>query len=364
MEKPKSAKWIFTALVLSSLLLVSLIIRPFAEALIFAAVLAGALMPLQDRLALRLREHRDVSAALVCLLVILALLVPFGGIAAFVVRESVAGGRYIAETIQSEGVTGLISELPVGLRDVAEKLLEKFPIEEESIDATLQQQASAQGGKAARAVTGALAATGSLLVQTIMMLIALFFLLVDGKHLVSWIEEISPLAQGQALELLTEFRKVTVSVLASTLATAGVQAVAALLGYIITGLPHPFFFAVVTFFAAFIPAVGAGGMCVLGALLLFMQGKAWMAGFLAIWGLTVVGLVDNIIKPILVKRGLQMHGAVVFFALLGGLATFGPVGLLLGPLVVTFFLALVRIHQREKQRTRDSLPGQERTSRA
>ena len=72
-----------------------------------------------------------------------------------------------------------------------------------------------------------------------------------------------------------------------------------------------------------------------------------MAIFLAVWGVLVVGLVDNLIKPLLVKRGLHMHGAIVFFALLGGLAAFGTVGLLLGPLIVTLFLALVRIHQRD-----------------
>ena len=183
--------------------------------------------------------------------------------------------------------------------------------------------------------------------QTVMMLIALFFFLVDGKALVAWIERVSPLEPGQTLEILREFRKVSASVLVSSLATAGVQALAALVGYLIAGVPHPFFFATVTFFLALIPAIGAGGACLAAALLLLAQGKIGMAIFLAIWGVLVVGLVDNLIKPILVKRGLHMHGAIVFFALLGGLATFGTVGLLLGPLIVTLFLALVRIHQRD-----------------
>lgn len=354
MDTHTGARKVFGGLILIALFLLGLVIRPFFEAFIFAAVLAGALYPLQLRLAKRVRGRTNLSASLLCLLVVLALIVPFGGIAAFVVRESVEGVRFVAETIQSEGVTGLLDELPEGVRTVADELLERFPIEEREIDATLQQQASAQGGKAARAVTGALAATGSILVQTVMMLIALFFLLVDGARLVAWLEEISPLKPGQTLELLKEFRKVSVSVLASTIATAGVQASAALVGYLVTSLPHPFFFATVTFFTAFIPAVGAGGMCLVGALWLYLQGKTWTAIFLATWGVTVVGLMDNIIKPLLVRRGLEMHGAVVFFSLLGGLAAFGSVGLLLGPLVVTFFLALVRIHQRDY--------GAERTS--
>lgn len=347
MGTPKTARRVFIALIVAALLLLALVIRPFAEAFIFAAVLAGTISPLHERLSKRLKNRRSLSASLVCVGVVLALVVPIGGVSAFVVKEGVAGARFVTETVRSEGMAGLVQELPEPMRNFADKVLERFPIEEEELDKTLQKQASAQGGKAAGVVTGALAATGSMLVQVIMMLIALFFLLVDGHALVAWIEEVSPLQSGQALELLREFRKVSASVLLSTVATAGVQAIAALAGYLIASVPHPFFFATVTFFVAFIPAVGAGSVCLLAALLLLAQGALGMAIFLAIWGFFVVGLVDNLVKPLLVKRGMHMHGAIVFFALLGGLATFGTVGLLLGPLIVTLFLALTRIYQRD-----------------
>jgi predicted PurR-regulated permease PerM len=72
-----------------------------------------------------------------------------------------------------------------------------------------------------------------------------------------------------------------------------------------------------------------------------------MALFLAVWGIVVVGLVDNVIKPLLIKRGMEIHGGVVFFSLLGGLATFGAIGLLVGPLVVSMFLALLSIYHRD-----------------
>jgi predicted PurR-regulated permease PerM len=196
-------------------------------------------------------------------------------------------------------------------------------------------------------VTAALAATGGMLLQTVMMLIALFFLLVDGPDLVDWMEQVSPLRPGQTKEILLEFKKVSASVLVSTIATAGVQALAALIGYLIAGVPHAFFFTTMTFFLAFIPAIGAGGVCLIAALLIFVQGHPGMAIFLVLWGIVVVGLVDNLIKPLLVKRGMHMHGAIVFFALLGGLAAFGTVGLVLGPLIIAAFLALVRIYQRD-----------------
>lgn len=343
----QTARRVFVVLIILALFLLGLVIRPFVEAFIFAAVLAGTLWPLQTRLSRRLGQRENTSASILCIGVILALLVPVGGISAFVVKETVQGVRYVTETVRSDGMAGLINELPEPVHRVVTRVLDLLPIEEWEIDATLQKQASAQSGKAAGAVTTVLAATGSLFVQTIMMLIALFFLLVDGKRLVAWIEHVSPLEPGQTLELLREIRRVSESVLVSSIATAGVQALAALVGYLIARVPHPLFFTTVTFFVAFIPAIGAGGACLVAALLLLAQGKVGMAIFLSIWGVLVVGLVDNLIKPILVKRGLHMHGAIVFFALLGGLASFGTVGLLLGPLIVTLFLALVRIYQRD-----------------
>lgn len=352
MDRSLHARRVFTLLILFALVLLALIIQPFLKAFIFAAVLAGALFPWQQRLSRRLRGRENLSAGILCLLVVLAFLLPLGGLASVVIRETIESARSITDTVQHEGLSGVLEALPSGLRGMVERLLDRFPLEDAELDATLQEQASAQSGKAARAVTGALAATGGLLVQTIMMLIALFFLLVDGKGLVRWVEDVSPLEQGQALELLREFRKVSVSVLVSTLATAGVQAVAALIGFLITPLTHPLFWATVTFFVAMIPAVGAGGMCLLAALLLLAQGHLGMAIFLAVWGLVVVGLVDNVIKPLLVRRGMQLHGALVFFSLLGGLAAFGAVGLLLGPLSVSFFLALIRIYQRDYGRAK------------
>ena len=188
---------------------------------------------------------------------------------------------------------------------------------------------------------------GSLLFQVVMSLIALFFLITQGADLVAWLDDTLPLRRGQTLELLAEFKKTSYSVLMSSVITAAVQAAAALIGYFIARVPHPVFFGAVTFFVAFIPAVGAATVCLAAAALLLVTGHPYYALFLAIWGLVIVGLVDNIVKPLLIKGGMEMHGAVVFFALIGGLSAFGTMGLLLGPLVISLFLALLRMYRRD-----------------
>jgi predicted PurR-regulated permease PerM len=121
----------------------------------------------------------------------------------------------------------------------------------------------------------------------------------------------------------------------------------ALIGYVIAGAPQPVFFAALTFGVALIPAVGATAVVLLLAALQALTGHTTAAIFLAAWGLVVVGLVDNLVKPLLIRGGVQLHGAVVFFALIGGLAAFGAIGLVLGPLVVALLLAVLRIYHRD-----------------
>ena len=330
-------------LVVLSVVLLAMVIYPFASALFVAAVLAGALTPWTERLAKRLGGRRQLTAGVVTLGVLLLLVVPIAAVTLSLGKEVVAGVGYVKETLSSEGVTGLINDLPAPLRSLVEKILEQIP----GGEARIQELSDTQGGRAAAAVGGVLGATGRALVQVVMMLIALFFLLIDGGNLVDWVAEVAPLKRGDVRELLEEFRKVSVAVLVSTLATAAIQAVVALVGYLIAGVPHALFFTFVTFVMAFVPAVGAGGAGLAAAALVYFGGHTYRALFLAVWALTAVGLSDNVVKPYLIRGGVSIHGAVVFFALLGGLSAFGPIGLLLGPLIVAFFLSVVRIVRRE-----------------
>jgi len=333
-------------LVVLSIVLLTMVIYPFASALFVAAVLAAALTPWTDSVTARLRGRRQLASGVMTLGALLLLVVPIAAVALSLGKEVVAGIGYIKETLSSEGVTGLINDLPAPLRSLVEKVVEQIPGGEERI----QELTNRQGGRAAAAIGGVLGATTQAIVQVVMMLIALFFLLIDGRALVEWLEEVAPLKRGHMRELLSEFRKVTVTVLVSTVATAGIQALVAFVGYLIAGVPHALFFTFVTFVMAFVPAVGAGGAGLVAAALVFFRGHAGRAAFLAAWALLAVGLADNVVKPYLIRGGVSIHGAVVFFALLGGLAAFGPIGLLLGPLIIAFFLSVVRIVRREYPR--------------
>jgi predicted PurR-regulated permease PerM len=335
-------------LLVGAMILLGAIVAPLGVALFSAAVLAVVIWPLCNRLSRLFRGRRALASGVLVAATVLTLIGPLLPLALFVVGEAINGVDYVSDTIKSEGVSGLVSKLPDPMADLARQVIKQLPGRSgAALEQQVAQQVRAQGGKAAAVMGAALSATGAFVFQLVMMLIALFFFLVHGHDAVEWLDKVSPLRTGQTRELLLEFKKVSYSVIMSTVITAAIQAAAALIGYYIARVPHPVFFGAMTFIIAFIPAVGAGSVALLAALLLFVTGHNYAALFLVIWGVTVVGLVDNLAKPLLMRSDLRMNGAIVFFALIGGIAAFGAIGLLVGPLTVALFLSVLRIYERD-----------------
>lgn len=336
-------RYLRVALILLALGLLGSILYPFAAALLLAAVLAGALHPWFERLAIRLGKRRHAAAAMVTVAVFLLVVLPLALLVVTLGGEIVDGIGYVRETLEKGGVPALVMRLPPATQSLARRLAAGLP----QRPAPLEQLAGNQGAAAARAMGGMLAATGAFVVRIGVMLVAFFFLLLDGPRLVHWLVGVTPLPEGQTRRLLSDFRNVSVAVIVASLGTASIQALAALAGYLLAGVPRPLFFSVVTFIVAFVPAVGATSVVIALAGLMWLTNHPGAAVFLLAWGLLVVGLVDNLVKPWLMRGRMNVHGALIFFALFGGLATFGPIGLLAGPLILSYFLAVVGLSSQQ-----------------
>jgi predicted PurR-regulated permease PerM len=334
---------VLVGLALLAVALVLALLYPFAGALLFAAVLAGSFAPWVDRGEARLGGRRSLAALLVTLGIALLIVVPGVALVVILGQEVVGAVQHVLGTVRTGGLPALLESLPPGLRGAAEAVARAFP----RTEADLQALAGSYTGNAAAAVGGALRTAAHALLQVALMLVALFFLLVDGRRLVDWVAEVSPIGRTRTRELLAEFRNVSEAVLLSSAATAGVQSVVALLGFVMAGVPKPLFFALVTFFVAFIPMIGATSVTLVLAAFMYLNGQPGAALGLGLWGALVVGFSDNVVKPLLMRGRMEVHGAVIFFALLGGLAVFGPPGLAAGPLIVVFFLSVVHMCQRD-----------------
>lgn len=334
---------VLIALAIVSLLLVGAVIWPFIEVILLAAVLASVFSPWFERLAAALRGRRTLAGALFLAIVIFALVLPVSAVILTVAQQADDAFQPLKTTFQAQGIYGVIDSLPAPLPVLGREIMARLPRGGQQLEELVRTAT----GRILGGVGYVFLATGNLLLQVSMMLVALFFLLKDGPSLVRWLIAVSPLTDEQMRELIESFRDVSLAVLAGSIGTAFIQTCVALLGFWLAGAPHAMLLATATFIGAFIPVVGAGAVVTISALVLFLTGKTTGALFLGIWGLAVVSSIDNFVKPILMRGRLEVNTGVTFFALLGGVATFGPVGLLVGPLTVAFFLAVVRMCRRE-----------------
>lgn len=345
-----TARRFFVTLLVVSTLLLGVVIRPVAAALFLAVLLAVVLGPLHRRLSSMLGQRPRLGAGTLVFVLVALVAGPVGGLTAFVAKESTEGLRFIADTVRNEEVTALVGRLPEPIRNMARDgiaWLGSIAGQGASPQASSLQKQVLGDGNGAKTLLGVVTATGHFLFHALLMLIALFFLLVESKRLVGWVDEVSPLPKGQTHELLAQLKAVSYSLVVATLVTSAIQASAALIGYLIAQAPYAAFFTALTFLFAFIPAIGAATVVQVAALSLLVNSRTYAALFLSLWGFLVVALVDNVAKPLLMKQGMQMHPAIVFFALLGGLGAFGMIGLLIGPLAVSLFVTLLGMYKRD-----------------
>jgi predicted PurR-regulated permease PerM len=339
------SRLILGGLVLLGVVLVGVLVYPFAGSLLCAAVLAGLFHPSLAGLTKRLGDRRRLAAAILTLAVALVLVLPTVFVAGHLGQQVTNVIRRVESTVRRGGMPALVEELPEPLRRLGGRLVARIPGADEGIGAL----AETHSGTAAAAGIGLVRAAAQVVLQVALMLVALYFLLLDGAQLVAWLARVMPLPPVYTIEILTNFRSVSMAVVLSSLATAGIQSLTALIGFLIAGVPQPAFFAFVTFLCGFIPFVGASSMVLGLAGWSYLGGHTGTAVFLALWG-GLVSVMDNIVKPLLLKGRMEIHGAVILFALFGGLASFGPVGFLAGPLILSFFLAVIRLYAQGPQR--------------
>jgi predicted PurR-regulated permease PerM len=341
----------FIGIFLISLWLVYRTLLPLWKPLLLAAVLAGITHRWHRALARGVGNRPRIAAVIMTVALIVLVLVPVIALSAVLWQQAVGAVGYIRAALAEGGLDELAQRLPDGIEEPLRRLAKRVPVS----DDVLREQAAAGGLSLAELARQVVATISKVIFGLIMMLIAYFALLLDGPRLLAWIEKVSPLPNNYTGELFTELRKVSRSVVGSTFISAAAQAGVAAIGYIVAGAPSVVLLSALTGLAAMIPLLGTPIVSLPVAAGLLLTGNLWQGIFLAAYSIIIISSVDNIVKPLVVRGGMQLSSAVVFFALIGGLLAFGSMGLIVGPLAVSFFLAMLRFVRRDE--TRDRVGG-------
>lgn len=176
-------------------------------------------------------------------------------------------------------------------------------------------------------------------------LVALYYFLKDGTRIKRALIELSPLANSYDEDIFNRLHAAVNSVIRGSLVIAMIQGVLATLGFAIFGVPNPALWGSVTIIAALIPGIGTSLVLIPAIIYLFATGATGHAIGMLIWGALAVGTIDNFLGPRLVGRRIKIHELLILLSVLGGIALFGPIGFILGPLVLSLLVALLDIYK-------------------
>ncbi len=329
------------ALVAISLLALGclIVLRPFVSAILWAIVLSYSTWPVFLRLERAVRGRRTLAAFLMTALIALIMLLPFL-IAGITLSENIGRVeslfRFLQNGLPAEA-PGWIGNLP-WIGPTLERIWPGFAEDTEWISNALK---SAGVGAGKWLLTHSLD-FGKGILQLALSVIIVYGFFRNGERVATRLATGAQRIVGDVSQHLLTIAGTTVrSVVYGIIGTALAQAIVAVIGFWIAGVPMPFLLGVVTFGLALIPA-GPPFVWVPATLWLFHNGYAGRGSFLAIWGFLVISGIDNLVRPYLISRGANLPFTVVLLGAIGGVLAFGFIGLFLGPVLLAVGYALVR----------------------
>lgn len=306
---------------------------PFLSVLIISAIIALLLQPIYRRVLLFCKGRGSLASLLVILIALVFVALPLSLLGTQLFQES--KDLYL---VLQEGRTEYIQTVTTFIETPIQKFLPEFSIDVHDYLAKLFDWTSANLGPL---VTG----TAELLFEIFLTTVALFFFLRDGERFSRSFMSLSPLDDVYDREIIRRVSATVNSVMRGTLLISVIQGTLVGIGFMIFGVPDPALWGSVAALSALIPGIGTALVIIPAVIYLVITGSSGVAIGLAIWGIIIVGLVDNLLLPYFYSRGVKIHPLFVLFSVLGGLIAFGPIGFLLGPLILSLFMALLSVYR-------------------
>lgn len=336
MNKQKTENYFLAVLLLIVFVLSFYIFKPFLYALILAVVFATIFLPIHRRILLLTKNSKTLSAIISTLLILIVVIVPLSFVGFQLFQEATNLYGFLAVRNQTGDFSSVINSVILSLKNILPASVDlSFDINH-YLESILSWFVDNMGSIFAN--------VAKITMSIFIFLLAMYYLFRDMVGFKQAIVSLSPLQDVHDEEI---FRKLTLavnSVIRGSLTVAIVQGILTAVGFLIFQVPNPTLWGAVAAIAALIPGLGTSLVVVPGILFLLLVGDTGLAIGLFIWGALAVGLVDNFLGPKLVGRGTSLHPFLVLLSILGGIGFFGPIGFILGPLVLSLLFALLEIY--------------------
>jgi len=344
---------LFVALLLGAMLWqLFLIFEPFVNSLLWAGVLASLSYPVYARLLAQMPKRPEVAALLMCLGLTLGLVLPFLFLMVLLFQDLSEGARQLSHSAQHIDFEALrhhpILQQP-WLIQIQEIFSRFVKVETLDLKATAMNGLKGLSQFMLASSKDFFKALSGMVILLLLVEINLFFLFCDGKRFVDYLKSLIPIEAQYKDLVLGRMREVIQASIFGSVGTACAQGLLGGIGFLVLGVPSAILWGVTMAVMSFLPLVGPPVVWAPAAAWLFFQGHPIKALILVLWGMLVVGTIDNILRPILISsvssEDNRLNTLVLFLAVLGGLKVFGFLGLVLAPLMVVLTLTLIELIQ-------------------
>lgn len=330
------------------LYLVYAIVAPFLAPLGWAAVIGVLTFPLYRKLRAVVGGRELLAAGVMTPAVVITLVVPVIGLTFFIVQEATLAYQFL-ERVAADGGEAVLAKIR------AHHLIHPWITRIEAytgplsleIDTTFLPEVKEVAAKVLGYSKEAVKNAFLFILKIILMVIALFFIYLDGERVQRRVLAIIPLPEQHKAELTDTVRRVLTAVMFGVFLTCLVQGALGGIGLLVAGIPSPVLFGAMMAVCALIPMVGTALIWLPAATYLLLNGEVARGVGLMIWGFAVVSSIDNVIRPFFISGKAKLPVLVIAIGGLGGLASFGLLGAVIGPLVLALFLALFDMYQKE-----------------
>ncbi|MGY3603028.1 AI-2E family transporter [Bradyrhizobium sp. Leo121] len=329
------------------------ILQPFYGAVLWAIVVAVIFAPANRRILRSVGGRETLAASITVLLIIAMVLLPLAIIATSLARE--AAGLYAKIQSGEYNFSAYVQRVFDALPAWATGWLDRFNLGDLSALREALTSGLMKGGQvlAPQALSIGMN-TFDFVISLGIMLYLLFFLLRDGKAVADRIREAVPLEADRKSALFTRFADVVRATVKGGVLVAMAQGALGGLAFWFLGVHAPILWAVLMAFLSLLPAIGAGLVWIPVAIYFLATGAIWQGLGLIAYGVLVIGLVDNLLRPFLVGKGTKLPDYVVLISTLGGIEVFGLNGFVIGPLIAAIFMVSWEIFATSRRTSGDN----------
>lgn len=323
-----------------------LIFRPFLIEIFVAAILVSVFYTPFEYLTKLLKGHRNLAALLMCLILVAIIIIPVAKMISYGGQKSV--GLYGSTVAFFENNTfgdifesDFIKDSP--LRHLN---LDKINVGSQAFQSTILEISKKISNVFISGATVVFKETAKFVVSLALIIMTMFFFFVDGAKILKRIMYLSPLPNNHDQIIFSKFRKVSYTIFVSTFVAALAQGLVGALGFWVVDFP-PLLAGVLVALLSLLPYVGSMIFYVPVGIFYILSGDIKEGIFILLWGMLIIGTIDNVIRAYMIKDDAEVNPIFVLFSILGGLALFGFWGIILGPLIIALMVTVFHIYELE-----------------